>query len=99
MDEKTLLNALDISDQPFSVTVRGPSKRRKQRGPQSQLVQQDLWQKRLSVAYEVTPSQLWSALRTYKRFTGTMTSETNTFRPLNKSQLEMRAYRMENAYS
>lgn len=53
----------------FNVTCADVSRKRK-RESEDLLVQDDLWDDRLSVQYEVTPRQKWESLRAYRKFTG-----------------------------
>ena len=59
---------LDKSDKPFSVTTV-PISRKRKRATDAQ-VQSDLFDDRLTVQYEVRPTNNWESLRRYKKFTG-----------------------------
>jgi hypothetical protein len=60
---------LDKQDKPFTVATAAPSRKRK-RQPTMQM-QNDLFEDRLSIQYEVKPKDKWECLRRYKKFTGT----------------------------
>lgn len=68
-DEAKLLEFLDTHEKPFSVATVSATKKRK-RGATHLHVQRDLFDERLSVAYEVKPATNWESLRQYKKFTG-----------------------------
>ena len=70
-DDRILLRDwLEHTDRPFEVQTVPVSRKRK-RGNASQLqVQDDLFEDRLSIKYEVKPRDKWESLRRYKKFTG-----------------------------
>lgn len=59
---------LDRAEKPFSV-VTNPARKRKRDG-KIYPTQEDLWEDRLAVQYEVKPRDKWESLRRYKKFTG-----------------------------
>jgi hypothetical protein len=54
---------------PFGIATLPNSKKRK-RETSAYQAQEDLWEDRLSVLYEVRPKERWDNLRKYKKFTG-----------------------------
>jgi hypothetical protein len=56
---------------PFSIATLPNSKKRKRESSTYQ-AQEDLWEDRLSVLYEVRPKERWDNLRKYKKFTGNL---------------------------
>lgn len=68
-DRAGLKRWLDSRDKPFSVTAI-PLSRKRKRDSQALQMQNDLWDERLSVRYEVKPRNNWESLRRYKKFTG-----------------------------
>jgi hypothetical protein len=65
-DRARLREWLDYEDRPFSVHTVPLSRKRKRTELQ---VQDDLFEERLSVQYEVKPRDKWESLRRYKKFT------------------------------
>lgn len=63
---------LDKSDKPFGIVTEPVSKKRKRESsaPSTFLTQEDLWEDRLTVRYEVRPREKWESLRKYRKFTG-----------------------------
>ena len=61
---------LEYTDRPFSVHTVPLSRKRKRTGTNQLQVQDDLFEERLSVHYEVKPRDKWESLRRYKKFTG-----------------------------
>lgn len=57
----------DRTPQPFTVKNAPASKKRKRDGLVQ--IQNDLWEDKLSVQYEVAPKDIWESLRRYKKFT------------------------------
>ncbi|KXT07631.1 hypothetical protein AC578_10121 [Pseudocercospora eumusae] len=66
-DKARLWQFLDKNAAPFTVKTAAPSKKRKRDGLVQ--VQDDLFEDRLSVQYEVAPRDKWESLRRYKKFT------------------------------
>ena len=60
---------LDKQEKPFTVATAAPSRKRKRQPTMS--MQNDLFEDRLSIQYEVKPKDKWECLRRYKKFTGT----------------------------
>jgi hypothetical protein len=60
---------LNDTDYPFEVRTVPLSRKRKRNNNQLQ-IQEDLFQDRLTVQYEVKPRDKWESLRRYKKFTG-----------------------------
>lgn len=54
---------------PFEITTYAPSKKRK-RSSTPMLSENDIFEPRLSVNYEIKPANHWESLRRYKKFTG-----------------------------
>ena len=69
-DRVRLREWLEYTDQPFSVHTVPLTRKRKRNGTNALLVQDDLFEERLSVQYEVKPRDEWESLRRYKKFTG-----------------------------
>lgn len=69
-DRSRLREWLEYTDQPFSVHTVPLSKKRKRTGINQLQVQDDLFEERLAVQYEVKPRDKWESLRRYKKFTG-----------------------------
>jgi hypothetical protein len=68
--ERTKLrNFLDKHPSPFTVST-APASRKRKRDTGAVMLQEDLWEDRLSVQYEVKPRDKWDHLRRYKKFTG-----------------------------
>jgi len=61
---------LDHTDNPFAVHTVPLSRKRKRNSVHQLQVQDDLFQERLNVQYEVKPRDKWESLRRYKKFTG-----------------------------
>lgn len=61
---------LDHTDNPFAVHTVPLSRKRKRNSVNQLQVQDDLFQERLAVQYEVKPRDKWESLRRYKKFTG-----------------------------
>jgi hypothetical protein len=61
---------LDHTDNPFAVHTVPLSRKRKRNNVNQLQVQDDLFQERLTVQYEVKPRDKWESLRRYKKFTG-----------------------------
>jgi hypothetical protein len=61
---------LDHTDNPFAVHTIPLSRKRKRNNVNQLQVQDDLFQERLTVQYEVKPRDKWESLRRYKKFTG-----------------------------
>jgi hypothetical protein len=61
---------LDHTDDPFAVHTVPLSRKRKRTNANQLQVQDDLFQERLTVQYEVKPRDKWESLRRYKKFTG-----------------------------
>lgn len=68
-DRAKLKEFLNKNDKPFSVTTV-PLTRKRKRASATLQAQADLFEDRLSVQYEVKPSNNWESLRRYKKFTG-----------------------------
>jgi hypothetical protein len=68
-DRARLREWLDYEDRPFSVHTVPLSRKRKRTGTNQLQVQDDLFEERLSVQYEVKPRDKWESLRRYKKFT------------------------------
>ncbi|KJX93211.1 ebs-bah-phd domain-containing protein [Zymoseptoria brevis] len=67
--EKSKLKAfLEKQGTPFTVST-APASRKRKRDAAAVLIQDDLWEDRLSVQYEVKPKDKWDSLRRYKKFT------------------------------
>lgn len=69
-DRVRLRDWLEYTDRPFSVHTVPLTRKRKRNGTNPLLVQDDLFEERLSVQYEVKPRDKWESLRRYKKFTG-----------------------------
>jgi hypothetical protein len=69
-DRAKLLDYLERTDRPFGVHTVPLSRKRKRTGANQLYVQDDLFQDRLTVQYEVKPRDKWESLRQYKKFTG-----------------------------
>lgn len=69
LDRRRLREFLDHNDRPFDVHLVPASKKRK-RTPASLQEQNDLFEERLTVQYEIKPWDKWSSLKRYKKFTG-----------------------------
>jgi len=61
---------LDHTDNPFAVHTVPLSRKRKRNNVNQLQVQDDLFQERLTVQFEVKPRDKWESLRRYKKFTG-----------------------------
>jgi hypothetical protein len=61
---------LDHTEHPFAVHTVPLSRKRKRNNANQLQVQEDLFQERLTVQYEVKPRDKWESLRRYKKFTG-----------------------------
>lgn len=61
---------LDNTDDPFKVHTVPLSRKRKRNSANQLQVQDDLFEERLTVQYEVKPRDKWESLRRYKKFTG-----------------------------
>lgn len=69
-DTAKMKTFLDKAEKPFTaVTYPLVSKKRK-RDAKAYALQEDLWEDRLAVRYEVKPRDKWESLRRYKKFTG-----------------------------
>lgn len=68
-DKDKMKTFLDRAEKPFSVLTHASLKKRK-RDAKAYALQEDLWEDRLSVQYEVKPRDKWESLRRYKKFTG-----------------------------
>lgn len=68
-DSRKLKEYLDNNDRPFEVSTAPLSRKRKRTSTNALQVQDDLFEERLSVQYEVKPKGSWESLRRYKRFT------------------------------
>lgn len=68
-DRVNLREWLEHTDRPFEVYTVPLSRKRKRADAQLQL-QDDLFEDRLAVQYEVKPRDKWESLRRYKKFTG-----------------------------
>lgn len=69
LDRKRLREFLDHNDRPFDINVVPASKKRK-RTPPSLQEQNDLFEDRLTVQYEIKPWDKWTSLKKFKKFTG-----------------------------
>jgi len=69
-DRVRLRDWLEYTDRPFSVHTVPLTRKRKRTATNPLLVQDDLFEERLSVQYEVKPRDKWESLRRYKKFTG-----------------------------
>jgi hypothetical protein len=69
-DRTRLRDWLEHTDRPFEVNTVPLSRKRKRAGANQLQVQDDLFQDRLAVQYEVKPRDKWESLRKYKKFTG-----------------------------
>lgn len=69
-DRVRLHEWLEYTDWPFSVHTVPLTRKRKRTGTNQLQVQDDLFEERLSVQYEVKPRDKWESLRRYKKFTG-----------------------------
>ncbi|KAM0722448.1 hypothetical protein Q7P37_001889 [Cladosporium fusiforme] len=67
-DRRRLRDWLDHSDRPFAVSTF-PASRKRKRGAHQLQLQDDIFEDRLSVQYEVKPRDKWESLRRYKKFT------------------------------
>jgi hypothetical protein len=67
--QSDLRNFLNKADKPFGIATLPNTKKRK-REASTYNAQEDLWEDRLSVLYEVRPKDRWESLRRYKKFTG-----------------------------
>ena len=65
---------LDKQERPFSV-VMVPSSRKRKRDTTALPTQDDIFEARLSIQYEVKPKERWDNLRRYKKFTGGFTMD------------------------
>jgi len=78
-DRERLRAFLNRTDKPFEVTTIPTSRKRKRgSGAGSLHVQDDLFEERLSVQYDIKPRQNWEALRRFKKFTGKTSAVTDT---------------------
>lgn len=68
-DRSRLREWLEYTDRPFAVHTVPLSRKRKRTGTNQLQVQDDLFEERLSVQYEVKPRDKWESLRRYKKFT------------------------------
>lgn len=68
-DRSRLREWLEYTDRPFAVHTVPLSRKRKRTGTTQLQVQDDLFEERLSVQYEVKPRDKWESLRRYKKFT------------------------------
>lgn len=69
-DRTRLREWLEHTDRPFEVRTV-PQSRKRKRTPANQLqVQDDLFEDKLAIQYEVKPRDKWESLRRYKKFTG-----------------------------
>jgi len=69
-DRLRLREWLEYTDRPFTVHTVPVSKKRKRTGTNQLQLQDDLFEERLAVQYEVKPRDKWESLRRYKKFTG-----------------------------
>lgn len=69
-DRRRLHEYLELAERPFLVHTVPASRKRKRSAAQPMQVQEDLFEQRLSVQYEVKPRDKWESLRRYKKFTG-----------------------------
>jgi hypothetical protein len=69
-DRLRLREWLEYTERPFAVHTVPLSKKRKRTGTNQLQLQDDLFEERLSVQYEVKPRDKWESLRRYKKFTG-----------------------------
>lgn len=67
-DRTKIKNWLDKQDKPFGIATQPLSRKRKRNSGMQ--VQNDLFEDRLSIQYEVKPRDKWECLRRYKKFTG-----------------------------
>ncbi|KAK4954559.1 hypothetical protein LTR10_007990 [Elasticomyces elasticus] len=69
-DRANVKEFLERTDKPFSITI-APQSRKRKRGAESPSLREEteLFHERLSVQYEVKPSQNWESLKRYKKFT------------------------------
>lgn len=72
VDRERLRDYLLVTDRPFSVATL-PASRKRKRGAQQMYIQDDIFEDRLSVQYEVRPKDKWESLRRYKKFSGKRT--------------------------
>ena len=70
-DQDRLISWLDQQEQPFTVATEAPSRKRK-RNSNIQL-QDDLFEERLSIRFEVKPFDKWESLKKCDSFTGMCT--------------------------
>jgi len=68
-DRSRLREWLEYTDRPFSVHTVPVSRKRKRTGTNQLQLQDDLFEERLAVQYEVKPRDKWESLRRYKKFT------------------------------
>lgn len=61
---------LDRTDRPPFTVTTVPISRKRKRESGSLLPQQDLFDERLNVNYEVKPANNWESMKKYKKFTG-----------------------------
>jgi hypothetical protein len=69
-DRLKLRDWLEHTDRPFGVHTVPLSRKRKRTAANQLQVQDDLFEDRLTVQYEVKPRDKWESLRKYKKFTG-----------------------------
>ncbi|KAK6431621.1 hypothetical protein LTR95_012216 [Oleoguttula sp. CCFEE 5521] len=67
-DKAHLKAYLDRTERPFAVLAIPASKKRKRSSASHQLLQDDLYDPRLTLQYEIKPFDKWSSLRKYKKF-------------------------------
>lgn len=69
-DRRRLREWLEVTDRPFQVRTVPLSRKRKRQSVNQLQTQDDLFEERLAVQYEVKPRDKWESLRRYKKFTG-----------------------------
>lgn len=72
-DRMRLREWLEVTDRPFQVRTVPLSRKRKRQNVNQLQTQDDLFEERLAVQYEVKPRDKWESLRRYKKFTGKAT--------------------------
>ncbi|CZT19474.1 uncharacterized protein RCC_05325 [Ramularia collo-cygni] len=68
-DRDKLKIFLDRAEKPFTVATYATSGKKRKRNAKTYTLQEDLWQDRLAVQYDVKPRDKWESLRRYKKFT------------------------------
>lgn len=69
-DRTRLRQWLEVTDRPFEVHTVPLSRKRKRKSGYELQTQDDMFEDRLALQYEVKPRDKWESLRRYKKFTG-----------------------------